>query len=73
MTYSILVLSLVKTSSSRYEGVLLNLKDGKKILIGDFNLKDYQPIKTFLETNNVSYIGHEKFSFVTYFINYFKH
>lgn len=63
--------TLVKTKSTDYEGILLNLKNGKKYLLGDFNLRSYKPIKYFLEDCNVSYIGHEKFSFINYFIKYF--
>lgn len=65
--------TLVKTISTCCEGILLNLKDGEKYLLSDFNLKDYKPTKTFLEEGNVTWNENEKFSFIVYFINYFKH
>jgi hypothetical protein len=63
---------LVHTKSTNYEGILLYLKNGKKYLLGDFNLKDYKPIRSFLEDYNVFYVGYEKFNFITYFVKYFK-
>jgi hypothetical protein len=55
-----------------YNGLMLHLENGKDYLLGDFNLETFLPIQTFLQDTNVPFVGHEKFSFVQYFINYFK-
>ena len=64
---------LVKTKSTSYEGVLIRTTSGKEFVLGDFNLQDFRPIKIFLEETNVTFTGHYKFSFVSYFIKYFRH
>lgn len=63
----------VKTKSTNYEGVLIKAKNEKEYILGDFNLEDFRPIKTFLEETGVSFAGHCKFSFVSYFIKYFRY
>jgi hypothetical protein len=59
----------VNTGSSGFEGIMLHLENGKKYLLGDFNLREYLPIQSFLEESNVQFTGKEKFSFFSYFIN----
>src|ERR1700744_2026054 len=41
--------TIIFTKSSQYEGLLINLSAKRKILLSDFNLKDYSYIKSFLE------------------------
>ena len=55
------------TKSDNYKGLLLYLIDGKKILLSDFNLKDYSPIVKFLDDMNVKNHGDEKFLFFAYY------
>jgi hypothetical protein len=62
----------VVTKSSRYEGLLLKTANSKEYVLGNFNLEDFRPIKTFLENANVAFIGHEKFSFISYFLKFFR-
>jgi hypothetical protein len=61
------------TKSTEYGGVLVHTKRGRKYLFDDFNIADYKPIKDFLDTCQVSFAGHEKFSNVSYFTAYFKY
>ena len=63
---------LVKTKSTSYEGVLIRTTSGKEFVLGDFNLQDFRPIKTFLEETNVTFTGHYKFSFISYFFKSFR-
>ena len=60
------------TKSSEYPGILIYLTAGKKILLSDFNLKDYTPVLRFLEESNVKSLGKEKFGFVSYYMQFFK-
>ena len=64
---------VVKTKSTDYEGVLIRTTKGKEFVLGDFNLQDFRPVKIFLEEANVAFTGHYKFSFISYFIKYFRH
>jgi hypothetical protein len=59
--------TLIFTRNSEYKGVLVHLMNGKRILLSDFNLKDYSSILTFLETSNVKFNGQEKFKFISYY------
>ena len=61
------------TKSTTYDGLLIRIQNGKEYILGDFNLASFNPIKTFLEETNVAFAGHYKFSFVSYFIKYFRH
>lgn len=62
----------ISTKSSSYICYLIYTKNKRKYLLGDFNLQEYLPIKSFLDDNSTKFIGHEKTSMVTYFINYFR-
>ena len=62
----------IVTRSTNYEGVLVNSKTGQKYLFDDFNINDFKPIKTFLDSCKISFIGHEKFNNISYFISFFK-
>ncbi|HLY71361.1 MAG TPA: hypothetical protein VKR53_16620 [Puia sp.] len=79
--FSIQVKEIIKFNSVRvisrkgqtaYNGVMIHINNGKDYLLGEFNLEQFEPIQTFLESNNVQFAGDEKFSFVSYFINFFK-
>ena len=63
--------TVIATKSENYEGVLLHLKSGKNILLSNFNLKDYSPIKSFLSECKLNNIGKEKFSFFSYYTQSF--
>jgi len=63
---------VVKTKSTSYDGVLIRTSNGKEFVLGDFNLQDFRPIKTFLEETNVTFTGHYKFSFISYFFKSFR-
>ena len=62
----------ISTKSSSYECYLIYTQNNRKHLLGDFNLAEHLPIKTFLDENEIKFIGHEKISIFSYFINYFK-
>jgi hypothetical protein len=61
------------TKSTRYEGILVHTKGGRKYLFDDVNISDYRPIKTFLEDIKIPFSGHEIFSNVSYFVSFFKY
>lgn len=63
---------VITTKSASYEGVLIRLKNGKEYPIGDFNLKDFRPVQTFLEETKVAFAGHYKFNSFSYFFRYFR-
>ena len=63
---------VVKIKSTDYEGVLMRFKNGKECVVGDFNLENFRPIQTFLEETKVSFVGHYKFSFASYFFRHFR-
>ena len=62
----------IVTRSTNYEGVLVHSKTGQKYLFDDFNITDFKPIKIFLDSCKISFVGHEKFTNISYFISYFK-
>jgi hypothetical protein len=62
----------VRARYTGYDGYILHINNGRNYLLGDFNLKEIAPIKSFLVANSVAFIGDEKFSFFSYFINYLK-
>jgi hypothetical protein len=53
--------TIVITKSSRDDGVLIHLKNGKEILLSDHNLKDYKPILEYLQQSKVPYLGKERY------------
>ena len=57
----------VATKSTTYDGIVIYLKNGKYYLLSDFNLAGYLPIKKFLETQEIKFMGHKKISMVLYF------
>jgi len=57
----------IKTRFSRYPSVLIYRQSGKKILLSNYSLRNYEPILTFLQQHNVVYKGTDKFSFIKYF------
>lgn len=59
----------ISSKSTIYECLLINTDYNKTYLVGNFNLKDYIPIKNFLEESQVSFGGHKKISIVIYFYN----
>jgi hypothetical protein len=52
----------IKTKSTPYEGVNICLNNGRDYLLSDFNLKEFAPIKSFLEESQVSVVINKKFS-----------
>jgi hypothetical protein len=61
-------LTVITTKSDSYKGLLLYLTDGKKILLSDFNLKDYTSIESFLNESGIKNSGNEKFRFLAYYM-----
>ena len=49
-----------------YDGILLKIKNSGKILLSDFNLHDYSPVKKYLEESKVEFTGKEKFTLSYY-------
>jgi hypothetical protein len=49
--------NIVMTKSSRYDGVMIKLKNGCLIQCGNFNLSDHKPIIQFLKSNMITYSG----------------
>jgi len=49
-----------QTNYGKRKGVLLYLKDGKRVDFTEINIKDSVPLKSYLNTNNVPCYGSEK-------------
>ncbi len=50
-----------------YEGILIYIKAGKKLLISNINVKDYKPVEAFLKKIKVKHAGKEDFGFFPYY------
>jgi hypothetical protein len=59
----------INTKSIWYDGVLIDLKDGKQLLLSNFSLKDYTPVKAFLENNNLIATEKRRFKAFWYYTN----
>ena len=57
----------IYTRSTNYEGLLLYVKNGPKLLISDFNLQDSKVVLDILEESQIPRIGMEKFLFWRYY------
>ncbi len=62
----------IATRYNSSECILIYTKDNKKHLLGEYTLKEWLPIKKFLEENQIEFIGHEKFNIDSYSINNIK-
>jgi hypothetical protein len=62
----------MSTKSTEYEGMLVTMTNGKEYVLSDLNLANIKPVRRWLENNSVTFAGHYKFSFLSYFIRYFK-
>lgn len=62
----------LRAKGSNYEGILLKTSKGRIILLSDFNLESFKPVKSLLENLGVPCNGIEQVKLVTYFINYLK-
>lgn len=50
-------------------GIFLYQKNGERIVLSNYSLKDYSPILYFLKENNISCKGDEKFKWLKYYFN----
>ncbi|MFC4230698.1 hypothetical protein ACFOW1_02275 [Parasediminibacterium paludis] len=61
---------VLKTKSDSYNGILIRVTNGKEFLIGNFSLKEFEPMQLFLEEQNVTFSGPYKLNIVSYFYKY---
>ena len=59
--------------STIYPGVLIYLKNGKKYLFDEISIRDYKPVKEFLDSRGVYFGGDEKFNNISYFMAFLRH
>jgi len=62
----------VYTRFDQYEGIVLHLISGKRIILSDFNLQDYSPIKRCFDETQIKNNGAEKFGMIAYYSQAFK-
>ena len=61
----------ISTKSTLYDGIIVNLKNGKKALFSNFNLKDYLPLRQYLENSKIPFLGKINFKPVSFYRNCF--
>lgn len=59
----------VSTRFTLYDGIIINLKKKKKILVSDFNVKNYLPVRQHLENSTIPFLGKINFKLISYYRN----
>jgi len=59
----------ISSRSTLYDGIIITLKSGKKILVSDFNLKNYLPVRQFLDHAPIQFLGEVTFSPISFYRN----
>lgn len=62
--------TIIHTKGDKHQGVIVHLQIQERILLSNYNLKDFKPVLSFLGEESVEYIGDEKFKAFAYYKQY---